>query len=182
MKSEKVMRCPLMPARIIAWYQNLAFYLELNRCLLMVFHLLYVASALSEEKDKEKRKLNVILHNVAEPTADNSQSRKREDIDHVSSIFHKPLGVSVQITNAVRLGKRGDKPRFLKVSVDSERSKASILHNCTRLRGKDVPVSLSKVFITPDMTPKEREYNKSLRDQLTELNKDGRSYKIKTAR
>ena len=64
----------------------------------------------------------------------------------------------------MRLGKRGDKPRLLKVSVDSERSKASIRHNCTRLRGKDVLVSLSKVFITPDMTSKEREYNKSLSD------------------
>ena len=54
-----------------------------------------VASVLSEEKVKEKRKLNVILHNVVERTADNGQSRKREDIDHVSSIFHKSLGVSV---------------------------------------------------------------------------------------
>lgn len=138
-----------------------------------------VASVISEEKDKDKRKLNLILHNVVEPTADDGQTRKKEDIDHVSDIFHKSLGVPVQITNAIRLGKRGDKPRLLKVSVDSLKSKASILRNCTKLRGKDVPGRWSKVFITPDMTPKEREQNKSLRNQLADLNKNGREYRIK---
>ena len=141
-----------------------------------------VASVLNEEKDKEKRKLNVILHNVTEPTADDGQSRKKEDTDHVSSIFHKSLGVPTQITNAVRLGKRGDKPCLLKISVDSLKSKASILRNCTKLRGKDVPKHLSKVFITPDMTPKERECNKSLRNQLADLNKNGKNYRIKNGK
>jgi len=32
-----------------------------------------VASVISEEKDKDKRKLNVILHNVIEPTAEDGQ-------------------------------------------------------------------------------------------------------------
>ena len=118
-----------------------------------------VALAISEEKEREKRKLNVILHNVAEPTSDENNCRKKEDIEQVSNIFQKSLGVAVRVVNAVRLGTRSDKPRLLKVSVYSELSKASILRNCTKLRGKDVPQSLSKVFITPDMTIKERESN-----------------------
>ena len=48
-----------------------------------------------EERDKENRKLNVILHNVPEPTAEDDQIRRKEDIIHVNSIFHKDLGVSV---------------------------------------------------------------------------------------
>jgi len=67
----------------------------------------------------------------------------------------------------------------MKVTVDSEQSKASIIRNCTKLRGSGVPQSLAKVFITPDLTPKEREHNKSLRSQLAELNKNGKKYKIK---
>ena len=90
--------------------------------------------------------------------------------------------MSVKVTNAVRLGKKSDKPRLLKISVDSVLSKASILRNCTKLRGKDVPQYLSKIFITLDMTIKERESNKVLRDQLTELNKDGKKYKIKNGK
>ena len=68
---------------------------------------------------------------------------------------------------------------MLKVTVDSEQSKAMVLRNCTKLRGKEIPQNLTKVFITPDMTPKEREKNKALRAQLAELNKDGKNYKIK---
>ena len=86
------------------------------------------------------------------------------------------------MTNAVRLGKKGDKSRLLKITVDSELSKASILRNCTKLRGSDVPKSLEKVFVTPDLTAKEREHNKSLRNQLAELNKDGRNYRIKNGK
>ena len=52
----------------------------------------------------------------------------------------------------------------MKISVDSMLSKAGILHNCTKLRGKNVPQNLSKVFITPDMTIKERESNIVLRN------------------
>ena len=141
-----------------------------------------VVSAISEEKDRDKRKLNVILHNVSEPTSDDGNSRKKEDIEQVSSIFQKTLALSVKVTNAVRLGKRSDKSRLLKVTVDSEHSKAIILRNCTKLRGKDVPQSLSKVFITPDMTIKERENNKALRSQLAEMNKDGRKYRIKNGK
>ena len=104
---------------------------------------------------------------------------ERKKILSMSNIFQKNLGMTVKVTNAVRLGKRNNKPHLLKVSVDSEHSKAAILHNSTKLRGKDVPQCLSKVFITPDMTIKEREKNKYLRAELAELNKDGKKYKIK---
>jgi len=70
------------------------------------------------------------------------------------------------------LGKRSDKPHLLKVSVDSLKSKALILQNCTKLRGQDVPECFSKVFITPDLTLKEREHNKNLRNGLADLNKN----------
>jgi len=63
------------------------------------------------EKDKDKRKTNVILHNVVEPTAEDGQTRKSEDIKCVSDIFQKGLGVNnVKICNAVRLGRRDSKP------------------------------------------------------------------------
>ena len=95
--------------------------------------------------------MNVILHNVIEPTAEDGQSRKSEDINCVSDIFQ---GVNVKVCNAVRLGKRDGKPRLLKVTIDSVQSRATFLRNCTKLRSKDTPENLAKVFITPDMTPK----------------------------
>jgi len=50
-----------------------------------------VTSALTEEKDREKRKLNLIMHNLVKPTADEGQTRKKEDVDKVSQIFQKIL-------------------------------------------------------------------------------------------
>jgi len=76
-----------------------------------------VTPALSEERGKEKRKLNLIVHNVVGPTA---QARKKQDVDNISGIFSKNLGVTVKATNALGLGKKGDKPRLLKVTVDTE--------------------------------------------------------------
>lgn len=141
-----------------------------------------VESVIAEEKDKDKRKMNVILHNVIESTAEDGQTRKTEDINVVSDIFQKGLGVNVKVCNAVRLGKRENKPRLLKVTVDSVQSRATVLRNCTKLRSKDNPENLAKIFITPDMTQKQREANKALRAELAELNKDGRKYKIKNGK
>jgi len=133
-----------------------------------------VALVIAEEKDRDKRKLNVILHNFCEPTAEDGLVRKKEDMDVATNMFEKNLGVKVKVTNAVRLGKKSDKPRLLKISMDSQ--------NYTKLWGKEVLRHLSKVFITPDMTIKERENNKALRAELAELNKGGKNYRIKNGK
>ena len=67
----------------------------------------------------------------------------------------------------------------MKVSVASESDKASIMRNCTKLRNVNLPSIVQKVFITPDLTPREQEVNKKLRAELKELNKDGNKFKIK---
>ena len=36
--------------------------------------------ALSEERDKEKRKLNFIVYNAVKPTAEDGQARKKQDV------------------------------------------------------------------------------------------------------
>jgi len=49
--------------------------------------------------------MNVILHNGAEPIAEDGQTRKSEDIKCVSDIFQKGLVVNVKVCNAVRFGR-----------------------------------------------------------------------------
>ena len=46
-----------------------------------------VLSAISEEKEREKRCLNLILHNLQEPINDNGLARKEADIQRASSII-----------------------------------------------------------------------------------------------
>ena len=69
--------------------------------------------------------------------------------------------------------------RLLKITVETEKEKASILCNAFKLRNKELPEHLRKIFITPDVTPKEREEHKVLRAKLSEANKSGNNYKIK---
>ena len=48
---------------------------------------------------------------------------KRDDIKEVTDIL-KYLGAKTNVTKALRLGKKSDKPRLLKLSVDSVEYKA----------------------------------------------------------
>lgn len=141
-----------------------------------------VSSCMSEEKEKQRRRLNLIVHNLAESSSTEGQQRKLDDINKVANILTNTLEVSAKVTNAVRLGKKvdtTDKARLLKVTIETEKEKASILRNAFKLRNKELPEHLKKIFITPDMTPKERKENKLLRAKLSEVNKSGNNYKIK---
>jgi len=53
--------------------------------------------------------------------------------------------------------------------------KALILRNCTKLRDEKNSDDMKKIFITPDLTPKEQDVNKKLRIELKNLNKDGKT-------
>ena len=139
-------------------------------------------SYINEEKERSRRRLNVIVHNVAELSAESGSERKSHDISNVASIFDKYVGVKVKVTNANRIGRRKDdqpRPRLIKVSVESERDKAMLLRNCTKLHARDNLEDIQKVYITPDLTPREQQHNKELRIQLAEKNKSGKKYFIK---
>jgi len=71
------------------------------------------ASITAGQKRREKRQLNVIVHNVEEPTASEGLSRKEDDINKCKSMFQTYLGATVSIQNAIRLGKRSEKSRLL---------------------------------------------------------------------
>ena len=57
-----------------------------------------------------------------------------------------------------------------------------LLRNCTKLRARDNPEDIQKVYIAPDLTPREQQHNKDLRIQLAEKNKSGKKYFIKNGR
>jgi len=70
-----------------------------------------------------KRLLNLIVYNIVESTAEDSETRCKYNIESVECIYGKHLAVPTKVTEAIRLGKRADKPRLLKVSVASESDK-----------------------------------------------------------
>ena len=52
-------------------------------------------TALNEEREREKRKLSLIVHNLTESTATEGETRKGDDIKHVTDIF-KYLGAKTK--------------------------------------------------------------------------------------
>lgn len=91
-----------------------------------------ITSFLNEEKERSKRRFNVILHNVEESSGDNGQVRKEQDVNKATSIFNEYMGIKPTVVNALRIGKKRDagpdvKPRLLKLTLASEQDKASLL-------------------------------------------------------
>ena len=130
-----------------------------------------ISTFLNEEKERSKRHCNVIVHNLGESTLENSQERKEYDTNTISSVFTKHLGVKATITNAIRIGKKqdsrsGSRPRLVKVTVASEHEKALLLRNCSKLRDKNDPEEVRKIYVTPDLTPKEQKQSKALKANL----------------
>ena len=77
----------------------------------------------------------------------------------------------VSIKNIVRLGKKEeDRTRLLKVTLESVKNKREILMKAKKLREAE---RWERVFVTPDLTPKERQQNKELREELKQRTKDG---------
>ena len=141
-----------------------------------------VSTYINEEKEKSKRKLNLIVHNLAESSKDDGAARKQDDITSVLKICQQYMGMSVKIERAFRLGKHGEKPRLLKISVTSEQEKIAILQNCTKLRNENNPDDVKKLFVTPDLTPAEQAENKKLREELKRKNQNGNFFRIKRGR
>ena len=80
-----------------------------------------VTTLLAEEKEKEKRKLNLILHQIPESTSEAALERKAHDADHVKSIFENFLKIDTEIDTVGK--KNPQKTRLLKVDVPSEKLK-----------------------------------------------------------
>jgi len=139
-------------------------------------------SLASEQKEKEKRQLNVIIHNLEESTASDGPLRKQDDIKRCTSLLQTYLQASVTITNAFRLGPKSTKPRLLKISLSKIEEKSAILKSKTKLRLSTNPENVRKLFITPDLTPLEQKKNKILRQQLAELNKTENVHVIKNGK
>ena len=140
------------------------------------------ASITTEQKEKEKRRLNIIVHNIEESSAEDGKTRKTHDVERCADLFRTYLGATVTTDKAFRLGKRSSKPRLLKISLSSDQEKASILKNKLKFRSSNNPPKVRNIFITPDYTSLEQRKNKALRQQLAEMNKGENTYMIKNGK
>jgi len=120
-----------------------------------------VLDVVDEYVEREKRKMNLILHNVPEQGEGSFQDRIQKDIDIFKIIINTELDEqNVQVTRAIRLGKYIEgKKRLMLVELKDENVKRDILKKAKILRNSG---QWSNVYISPDLTPKERIEGKKL--------------------
>ena len=115
--------------------------------------------------DKERRKQNLIIHNLPEPSECTDTERLEKDLQQVSSLLTSEFGVPENIVSKpTRLGVlKTNRSRLLRIEIKDLAAKRQILRNATKLRASS---KWSNVYVSPDLTPKEREQNKLLREEL----------------
>ena len=105
-----------------------------------------------------------MFHNVPEPEADSLADKVAADIKIVTDITKSEFKLNIRATRVIRIGKRQpDKPRLLLITLQHEEMKRDVLKCAKDLRGSK---DWGKIYFYPDLTPKERQAGKELRDEL----------------
>lgn len=134
---------------------------------------------LSELANREKKKNNIILHNIAESTEENVKDRKAADmksLDNVMKTIKVKLNTNTEDEGAdvkfcVRLGEKNtdaSKPRPMLIGLKDEQVKTKILQNAKNLFNSQ----LKDVSIVPDLTNKQRKDEQRMRQEVEDRNKE----------
>ena len=156
-----------------------------------------ISMALNEKTDIERRKMNLVVFNLPEQKSDKETAWEvpeliNKDIEDITKIIKDDLGIELEnnaITDARRLGRKqvgkakpGDKnkpddsnkpgnseekSRPMKIVFSDIRKKREVLEAAKKLRTSDNPVA-KKLFLNPDLTEKQRENDRNLRNLMWE--------------
>ncbi len=139
------------------------------------------AEAVKEMENRERRKNNLIFHNIKESGTVNPDVRRAEDVSFVMKILRENLKVESEIQTdqegkamAKRLGARkANNSRSLMVTfrpIDVPR----ILKKAKKLAEADNE-EIRKIVIKPDQTPFQREEERKLVKEKNDRNEESRS-------
>ena len=129
----------------------------------------------SEDKDIEKRKKNMIIYRVPEVCADNAEDRMDGDMTFVTELFESVFEIKPEnqgIEKIFRLGRRDDSstqdggsivPRPLLVGLEDVEVKQKIWSNLKNLKAADT--RFKGISVAHDMTPYQRAEIKRMVDE-----------------
>ena len=124
----------------------------------------------NEILENERRKINIIIHNVTELDSKDREKSVDHDKKEILSIAGF-INVDIDIVKVLRLGKKVDgKDRLMLVELKEGTMVRGCLSNAKKLKTVD---DWMKVFITLDLDHQERLKNKELREELWRHRKDG---------
>jgi len=124
-------------------------------------------------ENKEKRKLNVVIHNIPESEEEETEKRVEHDSLHLKSVCAQ-LDVTneVKISQFYRIGRKreeGNRPLLVKLGCQEE--KELLLRRGHRCRNFIIAPATKQVAVAPDLSREEREEAKNLWTLLKEKRK-----------
>ena len=130
-----------------------------------------IFSAIGTAMDKERRKLNVVVHNLEESQPSETESREKQDLLKFQAFIKDALNLNLRAVKSFRAGKtQEERPKLLVVILEDIATKIELLRMSSQLRS--IP-EWRHVFINPDLTPAEREANRKLCQELASRRAEG---------
>lgn len=131
------------------------------------------AIILEELREREEKRMNVIIHGVREPPMDASTEDARDwdrnAFESIMAAINLPLSYGTSVLFSRRIGKQApNRIRPLLVCMRKEADKMAALENAKLL----IHTEYDKVNIVPDLTQKQREEDKKLRDLAARRNRE----------
>ena len=120
---------------------------------------------LHDMRETEERKDNIMLFGLMESGASAPSASKEDDLSAINFLASQ-LGVNLEISNFFRLGRRSSKPRPLKITCKEKHQRTCLLRAAFKIPQLDAALGFRRVFIKPDLSPKEQEADRQLRQEF----------------
>lgn len=121
--------------------------------------------------DKDRRKNNLVVHNLPESKGTSQTERSQGDIRMFQEMIKESFRMSVSVARSFRVGKATEtRARLLIVTLETPGVKQDVLRMAPQLRQSE---KWGNIYITPDLTPAEREAAKKLREELAARKRAG---------
>ena len=127
-----------------------------------------VSAAVKEIHDRQNRKKSFVVHGIPMSTAPDLKSRIEHDNRCFEKLCKKGLGLGKKVVpkKIIRLGKKDDEKRPMKVILASSESVGEIMRATKNLAGKEF---FKNIQILSDRTPLERRERKKLMELREQL-------------
>ena len=141
------------------------------------------SSIIQEIEDRNNRRLNLIVSGVSEEDG-SVEERKAADRTKIETLLHDLdgdwNGGMSMIAHMHRVGNRVSKgPRLIRIICSEESTKKGILRKAKQLR--NIPAH-SNIYINPDLTVRQREESKRLRNELKSRRSQGENVVIRNGK
>jgi hypothetical protein len=124
-----------------------------------------VNETLTETADQQARKLNLMIFNLPEATDPEQESAQLKTLIETKMSCTEEEIIIKEITRMGRV-RDDDKPRFVRLKLETLAMKRKILSSATKLRQLPSTDIYAKVYIKPDLTKKQQQESKNLYEAL----------------